>query len=92
MKWYWEEMGYENIEDSSGYISYILLILSIGMLYYQGRCNTNLRQVSSAQTNWTSSVAWEKHKAYQFNFLVFRLIICWVEYPSKQAFRKVQDH
>jgi hypothetical protein len=44
-------MGYENIEDSSGYISYILLILSIGMLYYQGRCNTNLRHVSSAQTN-----------------------------------------
>ena len=32
----WEEMAYEDIEDSSGWNSYILLILSIGMLYYKG--------------------------------------------------------
>jgi len=51
MKWYWEEMTYENIEDSSGWNSYILFILSIGMLYYQGGCNKNHRQISSAQTN-----------------------------------------
>jgi hypothetical protein len=36
MKWYWEEMAYEDIEDSSGWNSYILLNLSIGMSYYQG--------------------------------------------------------
>ena len=36
MKWYWEEMAYEDIEDSSGWNGYILLILSIGMSYYQG--------------------------------------------------------
>jgi hypothetical protein len=53
MKRYWEEMVYEDIEDSSGWNSYILLILSIGMSYYQGGCNTNLRQVLSAQTNRT---------------------------------------
>ena len=27
----WEEMAYEDIEDSSGWNGYILLILSIGM-------------------------------------------------------------
>ena len=32
----WEEMAYEDIEDSSGWNGYILLILSIGMSYYQG--------------------------------------------------------
>ena len=46
-------MAYEDIEDSSDQISYILLFLSIGMPYYQGGCNTNDRQVSSAQTNRT---------------------------------------
>ena len=50
----WEEMAYEDIEDSSGSNGYILLILSIGMSYYQGGCNMNHRQVSSAQT--TSSI------------------------------------
>jgi hypothetical protein len=29
-------MAYEYIEDSSGWNSYILLILSIGIVYYQG--------------------------------------------------------
>ena len=29
-------MAYEYIEDSSGWDDYILLILSIGMSYYQG--------------------------------------------------------
>ena len=61
MKWYWEEMAYEDIEDSSGWNGYIILILSIGMSYYQGGCNTNHRQVSSAQTNWTQVLIWEKH-------------------------------
>ena len=36
MKWYWEEMAYEDIEYSSDLNGYILLILSIGMSYYQG--------------------------------------------------------
>ena len=44
MKLYWEEMAYEDIEDSSGWNGYILLILSIGMPYYQGGCNMNHRQ------------------------------------------------
>jgi hypothetical protein len=35
MKWYWEEMTYEDIEDSSDWNGYILLILSIGMPYYK---------------------------------------------------------
>jgi hypothetical protein len=48
-------MAYEDIKDSIGQIGYILFILSIGMLYYQVGCNTNHRQVLSAQTNWTSS-------------------------------------
>jgi hypothetical protein len=34
-----------------------LLILSIGMSYYQGGCNMNHRQVSSAQTNQTRELA-----------------------------------
>jgi hypothetical protein len=57
----WEEMAYEDIENSSGWNGYILLILSIGMLYYQGGCNTNYRQVSSAQINRTQVLTWEKH-------------------------------
>ena len=61
MKRCWEEMAYEDIEDSSGWNGYILLILSIGMPYYQGECNTNHRQVSSAQTNQTQVLTWEKH-------------------------------
>ena len=61
MKRYWEEMAYEDIEDSSGWNSYILLILSIGMSYYQGGCNTNRWQVSSAQTNQTQVLTLEKH-------------------------------
>ena len=61
MKWYWEEMAYKDIEDSSGWIGYILLILSIGMPYYQERCNTNHRQVSSAQINQTQVLTWDKH-------------------------------
>jgi hypothetical protein len=61
MKWYWEEMVYEDIEDSSGWNAYVLLILSIGMSYYQGGCNTNHIQVSSAQTNRTKVLTWEKH-------------------------------
>ena len=60
MKWYWEEMAYEDIEYSSGWNDYILLILSIGTSYYQGGCNTNHRQVSSAQTNQTQMLTWEK--------------------------------
>jgi hypothetical protein len=36
MKWIWEEMAYEDIEDSSDWNGYILLILSIGMSYYKG--------------------------------------------------------
>jgi hypothetical protein len=51
MKSYWEEKAYEDIEDSSGWNGFILLILTIGMSYYQGWCNTNCRKVSSAQTN-----------------------------------------
>ena len=39
----WEEMAYEDIEDSSGWNGYILLILSIGIAYYQEGCNTNHR-------------------------------------------------
>ena len=54
-------MAYEDIEDSSSWNGYIILILSIGMPYYQGRCNTNHRQVSSAQTNQTQVLTWEKH-------------------------------
>ena len=57
----WEEMAYEDIEDSSSWNVYIQLILSIGMPYYQGGCNTNHRQVSSAQTNQTQVLIWEKH-------------------------------
>ena len=34
-----EEMAYEDIEDSSGWNGYILLILSIGMSYYKGGYN-----------------------------------------------------
>jgi hypothetical protein len=60
MKQYWEEMAYEDIEDLSDWNGYILLILSIGMSYYQGGCNTNHRQVSSAQTNRTQMLTWEK--------------------------------
>jgi hypothetical protein len=60
MKWIWEEMIYEDIEDSSDWNSYILLILNIGMSYYQEECNTNHRQVSSAQTNQTQVLTWEK--------------------------------
>ena len=61
MKWYWEEMAYEDIEDSSGWNGYILLILSIGMPYYQRGCNMNYRQVSIAQTNKTQVLTWERH-------------------------------
>ena len=61
VKWYWEEMAYEDIEDSSGWNGYILLIFSIGMPCYQGRCNTNHWQVSSAQTNQIQVLTWEKH-------------------------------
>jgi hypothetical protein len=60
MKRYWEEMLYEDTKDSSGWNSYILLILYIGMSYYQWGCNTNLRQVSSAQTNRTQVLIWEE--------------------------------
>ena len=31
------------------------------MPYYQGGCNTNHRQVSSAQTNRTQVLTWQKH-------------------------------
>ena len=54
-------MAYEDIEDSSGWNGYILLILSIGMPYYQRGCNTNHRQVSIAQTNRTQVLTWERH-------------------------------
>jgi hypothetical protein len=46
-------MAYEDIEDPSSQNGYFLLILSIGMPYYQGGRNTNHRQVSSAQINRT---------------------------------------
>ena len=88
----WEKMAYEDIEDSSGWNGYILLILSIGMPYYQGGCNTNHRQVSSAQTNQTHVLTWEKNLSQHLNFLILRLVVGWAWYPSKQAFRKVQDH
>jgi hypothetical protein len=39
---------------------YILLIFSIGMPYHQGGYNTNLWQVSSAQTKRTQVLTWEK--------------------------------
>jgi hypothetical protein len=32
-------MAYEDIEDSSGSISYIILFLSVVMLYCQGGCD-----------------------------------------------------
>ena len=52
MKRYWEEISYEYTQDSSGGLNgFILLILSIDMLYYQRGCNMNHKQVSSAQTN-----------------------------------------
>jgi len=54
----WEEIVYEDIEDSSGWNGYILWILSIGMPYYQGGSNMNHRQVSSAQTNRTQVLTW----------------------------------
>jgi hypothetical protein len=60
MKRYWEEMVYKDTEDSNGWNGYILLILSINMSYYQWGCNTNLRQVSSDQTNRTQVLTWEK--------------------------------
>jgi hypothetical protein len=60
MKWIWEEMVYEDIEDSSRWNSYILLLWSIGLSYYQGGCNTNHKQVSSARTNQTQVLTWEK--------------------------------
>jgi hypothetical protein len=53
-------MSYEDIEDSSGQNTYFLLILSIGIPYYQGGCNTNHRQVISAQTNRTQVLTSEK--------------------------------
>ena len=56
----WEEIVYEDIVDSSGWNGYVLLMLSIGMPYYQWGCNTNHRQVSSAQTNRTQVLTWEK--------------------------------
>jgi len=34
MKRYWEEMAYEDISDLSGWNSYIVFILSIGMSCY----------------------------------------------------------
>jgi hypothetical protein len=61
IKWYWEEMAYEDTKDLSGWNAYIPLILSIGMPYYQGGYNMNHRQVSSAQTNRTQVLTWEKH-------------------------------
>jgi hypothetical protein len=51
VKWYCEEMTYEDIEDIGGQIIYIFLILNIGMPYYQGGCSTNYIQALSAQTN-----------------------------------------
>jgi hypothetical protein len=56
MKWIWEEMTYEDIEDPSGwngYIEYMYAVLSKGMY-------TNHKQVSSAQTNQTQVLTWEK--------------------------------
>ena len=46
MKRYLEEMAYEDIEDSSGWNGYILLILIIGMPYYQGECNTQVLKLT----------------------------------------------
>ena len=48
------------------------MILSIGMSYYQGGCNTNHRQVSSAQTNQTQVLTWEKHISTTLAFIDFR--------------------
>ena len=78
MKWYWEEMAYKDIEDSSGWIGYILLILSIGMPYYQRGCNTNHRQVSSAQTNRTQVLTWDKHLALHLRLLILGLVLRWI--------------
>jgi hypothetical protein len=66
-------MAYEDIKDSSGWISYILFILSIGMSYYQGGCNSNHRQVSSAQTNRTQVLTLEKHLPLHLHLLILGL-------------------
>ena len=42
----WEEIVYEDIEDSSDWNGYILLILIIGMPYYQGECNTQVLKLT----------------------------------------------
>jgi len=66
MKWYREEMTYKYIEDLSSWNDYILLILNKGVLYYKKGWNMKHRQVSSAQTNWTQVLTWEKHNRTTF--------------------------
>ena len=62
VKWYWEEMVYKEIEDSSGWNVYILVILSKVCRTIKGDAIwTIYRQVSSAQTNQTQVLTWEKH-------------------------------
>ena len=60
MKWYWEEIAMKTLKTQVVKMVIFSWFLSIGMPYYQGRCNTNHRQVSSAQTNQTQVLIWDK--------------------------------
>ena len=88
----WKEMAYEDFEDSSGWNGYVLLMLSIGIPYYQRGCNTNHRQVSNAQTNWIQVLTWEKHISTTLALVDLRACswLGWIALET--SFRKVQDH
>jgi hypothetical protein len=57
------------------------------MSYYQGRCNTNHRRVSSAQTNRTQVLTWEKHLALYLQLLILGLFSARLGSPRNKLFR-----
>ena len=58
------------------------------MPYYQGRCNTNYWQVSSAQTNQTQVLTWEKHNDNTFTCWFWGLFFVGLEIPRNKLSEK----
>jgi hypothetical protein len=57
------------------------------MSYYQGGCNMNHRQVSSAQTNRTQVLTWEKHLALHLHLLILGLFSAGLGSPRNKLSR-----
>jgi hypothetical protein len=78
MKSYWEEKAYEDIEDSSGWNDFILLILTIGMSTIKGDATRIVEKSQVLKLTESRVLTWEKHIEQHLCLLIFGLVFGWV--------------